>query len=221
MSNTHAKRAHRQGAAGRALALAASAVPKSGSGRSSAVTRSMSVAAFPPTSWRSTKPRTSTHTGVRRGFSGLTGSSPLWRVTTKAAVTRRLGPGSQEFLRRRRGWPDRAVGSEGRTDRLGANGAFCFSDVFPPRPATRSGPARRSASPSAPARRPAFPAAPARETASMEHRCRPRTDGASMLFQPEGHQGSMRGSARERGRGGGRSAEEGAEAAGGGRSGQR
>lgn len=61
MSSTRVKRAPQPGAAARALVRAASAVPKSGRGRSSAVTRSMSAAVFPPTSSRSTKPRTSAH----------------------------------------------------------------------------------------------------------------------------------------------------------------
>ena len=52
----------------------------------------MSVAAFPPTSSRSTKPRTSTHApefaGVQAGSRFLTG----WRVATHAAVSQRIGP---------------------------------------------------------------------------------------------------------------------------------
>ena len=79
MWSTRAKRALRQGAAGPALAPAASAAPKSGSGRSSAVTRSMSAGAFPPTSSRSTKPRTSTHEPEFAGFSVLPGVHRLCR----------------------------------------------------------------------------------------------------------------------------------------------
>ena len=71
MSSTHAKRARLRGAAGRVLARAASAVPKSGHGPSSAATRSMSAGVFPPTSSRSTRRRTSTRAPEFAGYSGL------------------------------------------------------------------------------------------------------------------------------------------------------
>jgi len=58
-------------------------VPKSGHGPSSAVTRSMSAGVFPPTSSRSTRPRTSyAHAGVR-GLCGL----------HEGTVSQRIGPG--------------------------------------------------------------------------------------------------------------------------------
>src|SRR6266480_2206070 len=81
MWSTRAKRAPRPGAAGRVLAQAASAVLKSGHGPSSAVTRSMSAGVFPPTSSRSTRPRTSTRAPEFAGYSGL-----------HQAVSQRIGP---------------------------------------------------------------------------------------------------------------------------------
>src|SRR5271157_3771652 len=101
MWSTRAKRALRLGAAGRALAPAASAVPKSGSGRSSAVTRSMSAGAFPPTSSRSTKPRTSPHVLQFAGFSGSRvhrlcgqGIVPRWAALGRATPKQRCLRGS-------------------------------------------------------------------------------------------------------------------------------
>src|SRR6516162_7750866 len=85
MWSMHARRALRRDAAGHVLVPAASAVPKSGHGPSSAVTRSMSAGVFPPTSWRSTKPRTSKRVGAPEfaGYSGL----------HDASVSQRIGPG--------------------------------------------------------------------------------------------------------------------------------
>ncbi len=90
MWSTRAKRALRQGAAGRARVPAVSAAPKSGSGRSSAVTRSMSAGAFPPTSSRSTKLRTSTR---EPEFAGLAGS----RVHRLCGGSGESPPGGQPF----------------------------------------------------------------------------------------------------------------------------
>src|SRR5690348_10041309 len=106
MWSTRVKRARRLGAAGHVLARAASAVPKSGHGLSSAVTRSMSAGAFPPTSWRSTKPRTSTGALVRVRAPEFAGYSGLPEVSMSPADRSR-------HLRRRRGRPDRTVGPEG------------------------------------------------------------------------------------------------------------
>lgn len=100
----------------------------------------MSAGAFPPTSSRSTKPRTSTHVPEFAGFSalpgfiafaggarGARGSFPgraaVWRMIPRAAVFAGIGPGSPELLRcgalAAAGRPDRTVGPEGRTHRPG------------------------------------------------------------------------------------------------------
>src|ERR1700730_11142094 len=77
MWSTRAKQVLRLGAAGRALVPAASAVRKSARGRSSADTRSMSVAVFRRTSSRSTKPRTSRDAPeFASSLAFLPGSSP-------------------------------------------------------------------------------------------------------------------------------------------------
>ena len=88
----------------------------------------MSAGVFPPTSSRSTRPRTSTRTPEFAGYAD--------------SMKERCSSGSAPaFLRRRRGRPDRIVGSPGgrgsspgigrvpygRPDRPGANGAFCLS----------------------------------------------------------------------------------------------
>src|ERR1035438_7170280 len=117
MWSTPAKQALRLGAVGRVLVPGVSAVPKSGSGRSSADTRSMSAAVFRRTSSESMKLRTSTYvylgTGVREFLSGrrahrLLASDSLiarWH-TGPAPVLADPHPG--------RGGPDRTVGPAGR-----------------------------------------------------------------------------------------------------------
>ena len=98
----------------------------------------MSAGVFPPTSSRSTRPRTSyAHAGVR-GLCGL----------HEGTVSQRIGPG---ILRRRRGRPDRIVGSPGgrgsspgigrvpygRPDRPGPTVRFALSGLHVlPEPAT-------------------------------------------------------------------------------------
>src|SRR5438034_7252163 len=137
MSSTRAKRARRPGAAGRVLARAASAVPKSGHGPSSAVTRSMSAGVFPPTSSRSTRPRTSTRAPEFAGYGGLHEAVPQ-RIGPGISVTAAgpagshrwfpEGSGDQGFVPRSQQSPD------GRPDRPGASGAFACpgSSLSPP-----------------------------------------------------------------------------------------
>ena len=93
MLSTRAKRALRLGVAGRVLARAVSGVLKSGRGRSSAVTRSMSAGAFRRTSSRSTRPRTSTHAPEFASSSAFSRDLRPEASDSLAVVSGRTAPG--------------------------------------------------------------------------------------------------------------------------------
>src|SRR5919201_1856596 len=133
MWSTRAKRALPPGGAARALVPAASAAPKSGHGRSSAVTRSMSAAVFRPTSSRSTRRRTSRH---EPEFAGLSRAPQRRRPSGSApAIATAAGPARPHLIVRGpgvRGVPPKGAGGGGGGGGAGGGKRGGGGDESPP-----------------------------------------------------------------------------------------